>query len=268
MGEAVSAPPPPPGFTVSLPPEPPLPRGLIWGENSHIATDPEGRRYARVPVPERVAAYRRNFGLQPTHAQVTPADTPTPEALPAEAYALLDTIAGTESAGRYDVMYGQRRFRSYADHPRQPATIERGPNKGRKSSAAGRYQFIQDTWDDQARKLGLGDFSPASQDQAAWNLARETYGRGLMTELRSGDPERLAAVGRALRGQWTSLPGGIEAGTSESRFARAYADNYAHRTGARALAALPVSASPPPPGFTVSLPPDPYPPSGYTETLN
>jgi hypothetical protein len=36
-------------------------------------------------------------------------------------------------------------------------------------------QFLGSTWDDQAKKLGLADFSPVSQDKAAWNLAAETY---------------------------------------------------------------------------------------------
>jgi muramidase (phage lysozyme) len=233
---------------------PSLPKGLTWREDSQLATDNKGRRYAMVPVPRHLEEYRRNFGLQPRNAQVTLAEESAPQSsargvLPPEAYALLDTISGTESAGKYDIMYGKKRFSSYADHPRQLFSIERGPNKGKKTSAAGRYQFIRDTWDDQASKLGLKDFSPASQDAAAWNLAKETYGRGLMQDLRSGDPAKIAAIGKALRHQWTSLPGGIEAGTNASRFARAYSDNYVRRTGANQMASMPA----PPPGFTEVL---------------
>lgn len=231
-----------------------LPNGFQWEEGSNVGTDAEGRRYAMVPVPERVEKYREYFGLKPRNAQVTLADESAPKpqrpmgmrgALPPEAYALLDTISGTESAGDYNVMYGGKRFKSYQDHPRQLFTIERGPNKGKKSSAAGRYQFIRDTWDDQARKLGLKDFSPENQDRAAWNLAQEKYGRGLMAALRSGDPRKISAVGTALRNQWTSLPGGIEAGTNADRFAAAYANNYARRSGANKVA----SSDSLPPGF-------------------
>lgn len=238
---------------------PAVPKGLQWNEGSQVATDAAGKRYAMVPVPQHVDEYRKNFGLKPKYAQVTVSDEPTPTrktpaapaaprrglrgALPPEAYALLDTISGTESAGNYNVMYGGKTFDSYDDHPRQLFTIERGPNKGKKSSAAGRYQFIRDTWDDQARKLGLKDFSPEAQDAAAWNLAQEKYGRGLMSVLRSGDPNKIAAVGNALRKQWTSLPGGIEAGTNASKFARAYADNYARRAGANKVASGPRSSS-------------------------
>ena len=159
-------------------------------------------------------------------------DTPArQDSLSPEAYALLDTISGTESAGKYNVMYGGKRFSDYSDHPRIAFPIQSGPNRGKRSSAAGRYQFIQGTWDDQARKLGLKDFSPESQDRAAWHLAQETYGPNLERDLRSGNPNALGAVGHALRGQWTSLPGGIEAGTNASRFATAFQKNLAARQG-------------------------------------
>lgn len=140
--------------------------------------------------------------------------------------ALLDTIAGPESAGKYDVIYGGGRFSDFSDHPRKAVPIGSGPNAGKTSSAAGKYQFLGSTWDDQAKKLGLTDFSPASQDKAAWNLAAESYrnatGGDLDAVLRSGDTNAIAGVGKALAPIWTSLPGGIEQGTNTSRFLKAY----------------------------------------------
>ena len=137
------------------------------------------------------------------------------------ARALLDTIASTESPD-YNVMYGGKRFNSFADHPRVYVPISRGPNAGKKSSAAGRYQFLADTWDTVKNKLGLPDFSPESQDIAAIDLAYRTYkdktGRNLLQDLETGDDKTIDKVGRALSGVWTSLPGGIEPQSGTNAF--------------------------------------------------
>lgn len=136
-----------------------------------------------------------------------------------EARRLLDAIAGSESAGRYDVMYGGGRFDPALGHPRTAVPITSGPNKGKTSSAAGRYQFLGSTWDDVAQRAGLPDFSPENQDLGAWFLANEEYkrdtGRDLQSDLAAG---RTADVARSLRDVWTSLPGGIEQGQTGERF--------------------------------------------------
>lgn len=140
--------------------------------------------------------------------------------------ALLNTIAGPESGGRYNVIYGGGQFDDFSKHPNQAVRIQTGPNAGRTSSAAGKYQFLGSTWDDQAGKLGLTDFSPANQDRAAWNLAAETYkaktGQDLDTVLQSGDAAQIANVGKVLNPIWTSLPGGIEQGTNTDRFVASF----------------------------------------------
>lgn len=193
------------------------------------------QRFAIPSAPARRA--RPSPPPRATTPQPPLARYPTGGKLPPEAYALLDTIAGTESPG-YNVIHGGSRFEDYRDHPRRNIPIRSGRNAGKTSSAAGRYQFIQGTWDDQARKLGLEDFSPDNQDAAAWHLAQETYGRGLLDTLRSGDPARIASIGRALRHQWASLPGGIEARTTNDRFASAYQKNLQSRLGADTTASL------------------------------
>lgn len=142
------------------------------------------------------------------------------------ARALLETIAGPESKGDYNVIYGGSQFDSFDDHPRKPVMITSGPNKGKYSSAAGKYQFLGSTWDDIAGRYDIPDFSPENQDRAAWALATEEYkrdtGRDLEADLAAGDLSRVAP---SLKNQWTSMPGGIEQGINGSAFANAYASN-------------------------------------------
>lgn len=141
-----------------------------------------------------------------------------------EQKALLETIAGPESAGNYGVIYGGDTFDDFSDHPRKPVLITSGPNKGKYSSAAGKYQFLGSTWDDIAGRYGLDDFSPANQDAGAWALASEEYrrdtGRDLAADLAAGDLSRIPG---SLRNQWTSMPGGIEQGITLGGFNSAYA---------------------------------------------
>lgn len=122
--------------------------------------------------------------------------------IPPEGAALLDAIAGTESGGAYNVLNGGERFSSFADHPRRVG-------RGGTATAAGRYQFVQGTWDRVARALGLTDFSPESQDKAAWWLAQTDYkartGRDLLADLRSPDANVKAGVRQALSSTWEGL---------------------------------------------------------------
>lgn len=144
--------------------------------------------------------------------------------IPPVGRALLDTIAGSESPG-YNTLYGGGQFEGYSDHPRKMVPITSGPNAGKNSSAAGRYQFLGSTWDQVRQEAGLSDFSPENQDAGAWHLATKTYrqktGRDLETDLTNakGNPNAVEGIGRMLSGVWTSLPGGIEPNRATSSFA-------------------------------------------------
>jgi len=151
--------------------------------------------------------------------------------IPAEGRALLDTIAGTESPG-CDVLYRGERFTDFSHHPNKPVEIISGPNKGRTSTAAGRYQFLFSSWKEEQQKLNLPDFSPESQDKAAWHLAQTVYhrqtNRDLLSALQNGILDKVVP---ALHSTWTSLPGGIEQGVNASRFVTNYTRNLAeHKT--------------------------------------
>jgi hypothetical protein len=132
----------------------------------------------------------------------TTVNGPSPEEIQAQ---ILKRIASGE-AQQYNTLYGGGSFQGYADHPRQSFV---GPD-GRPTSAAGLYQFQQGTWDEQAKKLGLKDFTPASQDKAAWDLAQSRYravtGKDLASEWRNGNTDL-----SPLAPTWTSLGKGASA---------------------------------------------------------
>lgn len=148
--------------------------------------------------------------------KATPASatmTVTPAAKPAVDPTMrqfLDTmIAPGESSGAYNVIYGGQKVDDLSQHPDIAVPITEGPNVGKNSTAAGKYQFIKSTWDSAAKALGLKDFSPESQDAAAAWLAKKTYleqtGRDLEKDYASGDPSLRSGIRQALAGQWESL---------------------------------------------------------------
>lgn len=118
---------------------------------------------------------------------------------PAIRQQVLNKIASGEATS-YNELYGGGRFTDYSQHP----NIRLYTPEGTPTTAAGRYQFTNGTWQEEAQKLGLKDFSPASQDKAAWDLANTTYkqetGRDLTTDAKAGKVDW-----KALGGRWTSL---------------------------------------------------------------
>jgi muramidase (phage lysozyme) len=155
--------------------------------------------------------------------------------LPPEARALLDTIAGDEAVD-YNTSYGGRKVSDLSQHPNLHTRIEKGKHAGETSSAFGRYQFIKQTWDEQAAKLGLSDLSPANQDMAAWDLASSTYGnatkRNLLEDLRSDDPKVHNRIAQTLHNVWTSLPGGPEQGAHAGSYVPRYQQALQYHLGA------------------------------------
>ena len=117
-----------------------------------------------------------------------------------ERKALLNTIRfaeGTWKQGNdgYRTLYGGSTFEGFEKHP------ERVIVKRYTSAAAGAYQFLPRTWAMAARKLGLGDFGPRNQDQAALYLIER---RDALDETDAGEltPQLLAK----LAPEWASLP--------------------------------------------------------------
>lgn len=103
---------------------------------------------------------------------------------------------GTATDDGYRTMFGYEKFTSFADHPRK--LIVKG---GYRTTAAGAYQFIIDTWDEVRVKYNLPDFSPESQDAGAVGLLIR---RDAIEPLRAGNLD--LAVDRCNE-EWASLPG-------------------------------------------------------------
>jgi muramidase (phage lysozyme)/beta-lactamase class A len=115
--------------------------------------------------------------------------------------AFLDVIAYAEGTAKmpnqgYNTLFGHGQFSSFADHPRR-----RIPFGSTTSSASGRYQIMDFTWDEEKAKLGLKDFSSFSQDLVA--LSRILM-RGGLDELLKGD---IPGAINATRTEWASFPG-------------------------------------------------------------
>jgi len=121
--------------------------------------------------------------------------------LPRTVRAFLDTLAYAEGTReRYDYIFTFATFTSYNDHPR----VKKCAGK-LCSTAAGRYQFLSKTWDGLAPDLGLGDFTPPSQEKAVMEIIRRqgAYNR----VLRSSVYENFTSALSKLNTTWASLPG-------------------------------------------------------------
>jgi muramidase (phage lysozyme) len=109
---------------------------------------------------------------------------------------------GQAEGGGYDFRYGAMRgrdddpwrFSDFSTHP--------GPGRGGRITAAGLYQITRPTWLEMAAKMGLDDFSPATQDLVAVEVLRTV---GAAADIVRGD--LAAALDKASR-RWASLPRG------------------------------------------------------------
>ena len=148
--------------------------------------------------------------------------------------ALMRTISAAESntSYPYTVLYGGESFAPGNRHPNICVPITAGPNTGDCTTAAGRYQFLTQTWEEKAEKYhprppawyemwGEYNFDPKSQDLVVyqWLKDENAWGFDIATALRE---DRLDDVLRRLSGTWTSLGYGIESNTMTARLPRIY----------------------------------------------
>lgn len=138
---------------------------------------------------------------------------PVDTALTPQQRAFLNSVAGGESNGAYNVRYSPKggvAFDLAAGHPRVYEPGPAGP-----SSAAGRYGFTWSTWKDRAGEAT--PFNERNQDVQAWSLASDRYRAGTGRDL-AGD---LSANGlttemmRVLAPTWASFNGGYARHTAD-----------------------------------------------------
>lgn len=143
--------------------------------------------------------------------------TPNTDLAAANVSAFLATIRkaeGTAGPNGYRTLFGGSLFSDFSDHPRQAKQFTDKTGQRLWTSAAGAYQFMAvspipgtanstkvNTWDRIAARLGLADFSPASQDAAAIELIREA---GALGDVEAG---RFDDAVNKVRRIWASLPG-------------------------------------------------------------
>ncbi|MFX9324874.1 glycoside hydrolase family 104 protein [Acinetobacter baumannii] len=114
---------------------------------------------------------------------------------------VLDVIASAEGVRHgYNTIFGNERFGNLSTHPNVRKQFRQTDGRTNFTTAAGRYQFLKDTWDGLSRQYGLKDFSPQSQDIGAIGLIMQ---KGALNDVLKGNYQ--AAI-QKLGGTWASLP--------------------------------------------------------------
>lgn len=144
---------------------------------------------------------------------IRPIDIDQAEANTAAFLAMIRAAEGTSGPNGYRTLFGGGLFSDFSDHPRIAKRFTDQAGRTQWTSAAGAYQFMAvspipgggstrlDTWDRVAARLGLPDFSPASQDAAAVELIRQA---GALGDVRAGRFEQAVSKVKAI---WASMPG-------------------------------------------------------------
>ena len=147
--------------------------------------------------------------------------------------ALMRTITASEAnvTRPYHVIYGGKQIDNLETHPELCVTIVAGPNKGNCTTAAGRYQMLDFTWRNTAKRYHPNpsgfwrwknySFEAEYQDAVvhAWLSDRNAWGTNIPQLLRQGE---INQVLRLLSGTWTSLGYGIETNSMSNRLPQIY----------------------------------------------
>ena len=150
--------------------------------------------------------------------------------------ALMRTISASEanSDRPYSLLYGGQQVNDLNRHPEICVTIVTGPNTGNCSTAAGRYQIINNTWYQIAPRYHPNptqfvfwtsySFAPEYQDAVVyrWLSDPKIWGTDISQQLHKG---KLNNVLRRLSPTWTSLGYGIETNSVSRSLPNIYQKN-------------------------------------------
>lgn len=110
----------------------------------------------------------------------------------------MNALSASEGANYNTIVGKNNSFSDYSKHPNVVGLRTKDGN----STAAGRYQITKSTYDLMAKKLGITDFSPESQDKLAVGLMDS---KGALPDILAG---RFNEANNKLGGVWQSLPTG------------------------------------------------------------
>jgi muramidase (phage lysozyme) len=143
----------------------------------------------------------------------------------------LTQINKAEGAPAANTLFGNSTVSLTADHPNKKVFYNNGKDW---STAAGLYGITYPTWQEFSAKVGGADFSkPADQKKVAWQIAADTYlkntnGRDLLTDLKSGNEDAITGAFVNVNNRWASLPGGKQPRTSTNDLVRGYQNDLAN----------------------------------------
>lgn len=114
---------------------------------------------------------------------------------------MLNLIASSEGVKHgYNTLFGNQQFNNLGAHPNVRKAFKQTDGATNYTTAAGRYQFLNSTWNNLAKQYGFRDFSPRSQDLGAIALIAS---RGALDDVLQGNWQ--SAIGK-LGKEWASLP--------------------------------------------------------------
>ena len=129
----------------------------------------------------------------------------------------LSYLNANEGSPKANQTVDYREFNDYSKHPNIAVPFNK---KGDVSTAAGKYQFLNSTWNDVSKKHNLKDFSEENQDKGAVALLQDI---GALDDVRKGN---FSQANEKAKNIWASLRGSTIGAATGQKTNKA--DQYSH----------------------------------------